>query len=396
MTSFPTPCDRRRFLAAAAAAAAAGALPDTFAAPRADLELDAFIRARMKSARIPGLAVGLARAGRVTLARGYGLADLAARRPVTPDSMFHIASVTKPVTATTVMQLVERGRLKLDDPVAPLVDFPLAHPRFPDVPITLRHLLTHTSGISDERYMEIDFRTRGRDTDMDIATLVKDCLAPGGKSFVAQKSFGSAAPGRRWDYSNLGFALLGYAASRAGGADLREQATARVFAPLGMRKVSWTIAGTPEPLRVTPYELVDDRLVAVEPVGFPDWSAGMLRASVADFARFLAAAANSGEAAQGRIASAATLREMFSLDRPADLAPWLTGQGLGWEGSVLAGRPLIEHWGGDPGVFTAAYVDPAARSGVAVFTNSSATTAGRDAVKAIAARLLAHGEGQGA
>lgn len=387
----PSPSSRRRFLGATAAAAGAAVMPEAFAAPSQANELDVFIRAQMKAASIPGLAIGVARAGRVTLARGYGFADLAARRPVTPDSMFHIASVTKPVTATTVMQLVEQGRMRLDDPIATFLDFPVRHPRHPDVPVTFRHLLMHTSGISDERYVEIDFRTRGRDTELDIATLLKDCLVAGGKSYDADKSFGPEAPGRRWDYSNLGFALLGHLATRIGGSDMREQSVARIFVPLGMRHVSWTIAGTPRALRVTPYDQVDDRLVAVDPVGFPDWSAGMLRASVADFARFLAASANGG----ARIATPDTMRQMFDLHQPEGLPAWLSGQGLGWEGGLLGDKTFVEHWGGDPGVFTAAYVDPGSRTGVAIFTNSSATKAGRDAVKAIASRLLAQAEGPG-
>ena len=386
---------RRRFLSAAVCATVAPWMSSAVAAQRADTSLDAFIRTWMRTARIPGLAVGVARDGRVTLARGYGFADLAARRPVTRDSMFHIASVTKPVTATVVMQLVEQGHMQLDDPVDPFLDFALRNPRHADTPITFRHLLMHTSGISDERYVEIEFRTRGRDSDMDIGTQVKDCLAPGGKSYVPDKCFGPDAPGERWDYSNLGYALLGYLATRISGTDMREQANARIFTRLGMKNISWTIAGTPKALRVTPYDLVDDRFVAEEPVGFPDWSAGMLRASVADFALFLAASADGGATTTARIATADSQRQMFDMRQPAGLAPWLTGQGLGWGSALLDKRSLIEHWGGDPGVFTAAYVDPSTRTGVCVFTNSTATKPGREAVKAISARLLSMHDGLG-
>lgn len=386
---------RRRLLLATLAGVAGRAWPGSevpaASAPAAAAPLDAFILAQMKSARIPGLAIGIAHAGRVTLARGYGFADLASRRRVTPDSMFHIASVTKPVTATAVMQLVEQGRMRLDDPVEPFLDFPVRHPRHADVPITFRHLLTHTAGISDERYVEIDFRIRGRDSEMPIGELLRDCLVPGGKSYDADKSFGKAAPGQEWDYSNLGFALLGYLATRIAGADMRTQATKRIFEPLGMRRVSWTIAGTPASLRVTPYDIVDDRPVAVGPVGFPDWSAGMLRASAADFALFLAASADGGASARARILAPDTLAAMLAMQQPAGLPTWLTGQGLGWEGALLDKRSVIEHWGGDPGVFTAAYLDPASRTGVAVFTNTTVSAGARSAVKAIAARLLADG-----
>lgn len=381
---------RRRLVLATAASGALAALPTGARAARAE-SLDVFIRAQMRTAGIPGLAVAQVRDGRTTLARGYGFADLARRRPVTPDSMFHIASVTKPVTATTVMQLVEQGRMRLDDPIDPWMDFPLRHPRHAEVPITFRHLLMHMSSVSDERYVEIDFRTRGADSKVSIETLLRDCLASDGRAFAADKTFGPDAPGSRWDYSNLGYALLGRLATRIGGEDMRQQAIERIFAPLGMRHVSWTIAGTPERLRVTPYDLVDGRLSPIGAAGFPDWSAGMLRASVADFAPFIAASANDGKCGDARICSPTTMREMLVLQQPPGLPAWLTAQGLGWSSAPLGDRSLIEHWGGDLGVFTAVYIDTAARSGVAVFTNSTATRAGRDAVKAIAARLLMPG-----
>ncbi len=376
---------RRGFCALGLAALAPTA---GWAAPTSsDPGLDAFVAAQMLRAGIPGLAAGVARDGQLRLARGYGFADLASRRPVTVDTMFHIASITKTVTATAIMRLAQAGKLDLDQPVAPHLDFPLINPRDPGAQVTFRHLLTHTSGISDARYYEIDFRTRGVDASLSVGDLLKGYLVPGGQTYSAEACY-AAAPGAAWDYSNVGFGLLGYLADRIGGEDMRRQTRRDIFAPLGMRHTSWTLAGTPQALRATPYDLVDGAVTAVEPVGSPDWSSSMMRCSITDITRFAGASANGGKFGGVRILSAASQAQMLDMQTPPALPDWLTGQGLGWQASKLNGMARPNHWGGDPGVFTAAYLDPASRSAVVVLTNLSVTDDSKAALRAIASRLL--------
>jgi CubicO group peptidase (beta-lactamase class C family) len=363
----------------APAPSGAGAPPDP--------ALDAFIAAQMKAAGIPGLAAGLARDGQVRLAKGYGFADLASRRPVTADTMFHIASVTKTVTATAIVRLAQAGKLDLAEPVAPHLDFPLVNPHHPSAQVTFRHLLTHTSGISDAKYYEVDFRHRGGDATLSLGDFLKAYLVPGGRTFSADECY-ATAPGAAWDYSNVGYGLLGYLASRIGGRDMRRQTQQEIFTPLGMRHTSWTLAGTPTALRATPYDVIDGAVTPVEPVGFPDWSAGMMRSSIRDLTRFAAASANGGESGGVRMLSAASQAKMLDMQGPPALPAWLSGQGLGWQTSKLDGAERPNHWGGDPGVFTAAYLDPPSRMAVVVLTNLSATDDSRAALKAIAARLF--------
>jgi len=350
---------------------------------------DAFLTAQMQAGSIPGLAVGLARGGRVLWTRAYGLADIAGRRPVTTDSMFHIASVTKTVTATGIMMLVEDGRIALDAPVNDYLDFRVANPAAAEVPITVRQLLMHLSSISDETYYKVDFRTVGADTPLHLRDFLMDYLVPGGRHYTREGSFSNRAPGAAHDYSNVGYGLLGYLGGRVAGGDFRAWLGRRLFAPLGMRNMAWTLAGVPAGLRVTPYERDDDaRPVPIAPVGFPDWTAGMLRASIASFMPFVAASANGGRTGRTRMLDPAAMAQMLDMRTPPGLPSWLTGQGLGWMESADGGRSHINHWGGDPGVFTAAYLDPASTTGVAIFTNSSATAASRAAMKAIARHLL--------
>jgi CubicO group peptidase (beta-lactamase class C family) len=351
--------------------------------------LDAFLNAQLRSAGIPGMAVGVAHAGKIVFQRGYGFADIESRRRVTTETMFQLASITKTVTATAVMMLVGLGKIDLDAPANRYLDFEIANPAHPAVAITVRHLLMHLSSLSDETYYKVDFRTAGKDYPLPLDAFLKAYLLPGGAHYSAAGSFSPAAPGAAYDYCNVGYGLLGYLAGRVAGEDLRTFTQARIFAPLGMHPVSWTVAGVPSSLRATPYDVVDGRPVATEPVGFPDYPTGMLRASISGFMPFVAASANGGAAGGVRILPARDEADMLAMHKPPGLPAWLTGQGLGWMQSKDGSTPRINHWGGDPGTFTAAYIDPVSTTGVAIFTNTTATDASKAALKAIVERMFA-------
>lgn len=373
---------RRGFLGKAAAGLVGALLPSP---GRAAENFDAFVTDQMAAARIPGLALGLARDGAVSFTRAYGYADLRRHRPATSDTMFHIASITKVITAQTVMLMVDEGKIALDDPIARHLDFAILGEGA--LAITFRHLLMHMSGISDEHYYEIDFRQRGVDSPMEIGTLLRDYLAAGGR--YARGGNLKQFPGVQWDYSNIGYALLGYLVGRIAGQDMRDLTRERLFRPLGLGHISWTISGTAAGLRATPYDLIDGAVTPVEPVGFPDWSTGMIRASVSDLTLLMAAAANGGAIRNARLLSETGMAEMLRMQKPPGLPDWLTGQGLGWQQSLLDGVPRINHWGGDPGVFTMAYLDPARRTAIVILSNLSATRESRAALRAIATRMLA-------
>ena len=379
--------DRRAFLLRGTAAG----LASTANASPAQSPVDRFIAAQLRQAGIPGAGIGFAQAGQVIFARGYGYADLATNRSVTGATLFHIASITKTVTATAVMKLVESGRMAVDAPINDYLDFPVVNPAHKAVPIRVRHLLMHTSSISEDTYQAVDFRARGADTNLPLDRFLKDLLVPGGRYYSATGCYSAAVPGTVWNYVNTGFALLGYIAGRAAGEDLRIYIDREIFAPLGVLHAAWRLADIAPGSAATPYDDADGRLAPTAPVALPDWPAGMLRASAADFSRFIAMSANRGAASGVRLLRGGTLNQMLAMTSLPGLPNWLTGQGLAWAESPLGGIGRPNHWGGDPGVFTVAYLDPASRSGVVILTNATATRARKDAVQAIAARLLAEG-----
>jgi CubicO group peptidase (beta-lactamase class C family) len=199
--------------------------------------IDAFVRDEMGRQRVPGVAVGIVHNGTAT-GRGYGYANLEHLVPVTDRTIFQSGSLAKMFTAAAVMLLVEDGRLALDDPIAKF--FTEAPATWQ--PVTVRHLLTHTSGIPEYTTRAFDYR---RDYTED--ELVRLALAQ-------TLEF---TPGSRWSYSNTGYALLGFVIRRVTGRFYGDVLAERVFTPLGMRTTRVISEAEIVPNRAAGYRLVD-------------------------------------------------------------------------------------------------------------------------------------------
>jgi CubicO group peptidase (beta-lactamase class C family) len=178
-------------------------------------EADAYVKAEMARQQIPGLAVAIVRDGRPVKMEGYGFANVEHDVPVTPDTIFQSGSVGKQFTAAAVMLQVEDGTLALDDPLTTF---------FPDAPkpwrhLTVRHLLTHTSGLPDYTAGTIDYRRDYTEDDL--------------RKFAYGLTL-EFEPGSRWNYSNTGYVLLGIIVRKVSGRFYGDVLRERVFAPLGM------------------------------------------------------------------------------------------------------------------------------------------------------------------
>lgn len=178
--------------------------------------------ADFNTAATPGAAVLVAMDGKILLSKGYGLADLEARAPVTPHTNFRLASVTKQFTAMAVMLLVQDKKLRLDETLADI---------FPDFPaygrrVTVRHLLTHTSGLRDYE----DFVPDSQATQVLDADVLRRMASLDSTDF---------APGTRFRYSNSGFAVLAMVVEKRAGVNFAEFLKARIFDRVGM---PWTVA----------------------------------------------------------------------------------------------------------------------------------------------------------
>ncbi len=204
-------------------------------------DVDAFVRAEMERQKVPGVAVAIVRGGELVTAQGYGLANVEHQVPVKPETIFQSGSVGKQFTAAAVMLLVEEGRIALADPLTRF--FPAAPAGWAD--ITVRHLLTHTSGIPDYTTDALDYR---RDyTEEELAKL----------AYGLKLEF---PPGARWSYSNTGYVLLGILVGRVSGRFYGDLLAERVFAPLGMKTARVISEADIVPNRAAGYRLADGAL----------------------------------------------------------------------------------------------------------------------------------------
>jgi CubicO group peptidase (beta-lactamase class C family) len=174
----------------------------------------------------PGCAVGVAVGGRPVLLKAYGMADLERDVRNTPDTVFEAGSVSKQFTAMAVQLLANDGKLKLDDPVRKYI------PELPDYgwPLTIRHMLSHTSGLRDWGSVESIAgwpRTTREYTHAHVLEIAS-----------RQKSL-NFEPGTRWSYSNTGFNLAAVIVARVSGMSFAEFSKQRIFAPLGMAHTEW-------------------------------------------------------------------------------------------------------------------------------------------------------------
>jgi N-acyl-D-aspartate/D-glutamate deacylase/CubicO group peptidase (beta-lactamase class C family) len=198
--------------------------------------IDAIVAAQMSAQRIPGVAVAVIRRGEILKSKGYGLANLELGVPVTDQTIFQSGSIGKQFTAAVVMLLVEDGVLSLSDPLKKF--YPDGPPAWN--PITIRHLLTHTSGIPDYTDGRLDYR---RDYSEDeLAKL----------AYEMPLDF---APGDQWSYSNTGFVLLGAIVRKASGRFYGDVLRDRLFAPLGMTSARIISESDVVPNRAAGYRL---------------------------------------------------------------------------------------------------------------------------------------------
>ncbi|HTO96641.1 MAG TPA: serine hydrolase domain-containing protein [Myxococcales bacterium] len=329
------------------------ALASPLLAARAD-EIDSYLEPRLRSLHIPGATLAVVREGRIVKVRGYGLANLELGVPAGERTVYELGSTTKQFTAAAVLLLVEEGKIGLDDPLARF---------FPRVPqawhgITVRHLLTHTSGIQDHvavpGYLKV-FRT---DLFFETTPGLDELV---GLFFKLPLEF---QPGETWAYDNTGYILLGRLIEKASGRPYWAFLEERIFRPLGMTATRST---DPQPLvpgRAAGYEWVagafQNRAVLLPGIAF---SAGALLSTVGDLARWDAALY--GE----KLLRRSSREQMWAPARAADGSPLSFDYGFGWFLDSYHGHRLVQHSGGTPGFSSAFYRFPDDKLTIALLTN---------------------------
>lgn len=297
--------------------------------------IDDYIKSQMQEQHIPGLSVAVVKAGRIVIAKGYGLANIELNAPATAETVYHLASLTKQFTAAAIILLVQDGKLGLDDKINRYLENAPANWQA----VTVRQLLTHTSGIKDHLN--------------EMSAHAEEGTTPADMVAVLSKLPLNFTPGSNAFYSNTGYLVLGMIIQKVSGKSYDEFMAERIFKPLGMMRTR----------RNSPDDIILNRAAGyfwnegkwhnspfIQPTLFDNADDGLL-STVLDLARWDAAL--SGD----RLFSTASRIEMWSAVKLNDGST--QSYGLGWKLAEVNGHRLIYHDGSRPdsSTFISRFVD---------------------------------------
>lgn len=312
-----------------------------------------------------GLAVGVIADGRLTFFHGHGVSNIASNAPVTKDTVFRIASISKTFTAVAVMQLWERGLVDLDAPADDYLRAFRLIPGHPDWrPATLRHLLTHTAGIPQmvrpSRVLSSGWFGESFKLGHPLPTLAEHYR--GGLRLAAE-------PGTVFTYSDHSFATVGQIVEDVSGVPLAAYLREHIFGPLGMAATDLLRSERVASRLAMGYVLRGGRVKPVTDRAWVTAAASSIYSTPRDMARYLAALLGGGANQHGRILQPETLATMFAPHYQPD--PRVPGMGLGFFRADCGGHPAVEHQGVLPGFHSQIFLAPHDGVGLMAFTNGT-------------------------
>ncbi len=315
----------------------------TLCSARAD-RVDDYLKGEMDRRQIPGLALTVLKNGKAAKTAAYGLANLELRVPATPGTVFEIGSITKQFTAAGILLLVQDGKLSLDDRIGQYL--PGTPPAWGD--ITVRHLLTHTSGLKS--YTGLDgFELRRHLTQAQFIAAIGACPL-------------EFQPGDSWKYCNTGFNLLGFIIENVSGQSYWDFLFQRVFRPLGMNATTNRLPATIIANRASGYEQTNHILMNRDYDLTDVFSAGALVSTVDDLARWNAAL--DGDT----LLQAVSKAQMWTATKLNNGKP--TKYGFGWFIEEVNGHKNIGHSGSTSGFSASIQRFPDDKLAVVVLTNT--------------------------
>jgi CubicO group peptidase (beta-lactamase class C family) len=293
--------------------------------------VDSVVLAELARTRTPGMSVAIQRGNDIILARGYGLANVELSVPASAETVYRIGSITKQFTAAAILQLVDAGRLRLDDELTKfLPDYPVQGKK-----ITIHHLLTHTSGIKSYTSLGPKFWNEAARLELPDSQLVA----------LFQNEPFDFAPGEKWAYNNSGYYLLGMIIEKASGMPYRQYLKEKLLGPLGLRSTSYCDNRPIMPHRASGYEVRNGALENDDPIGMSTpGAAGAMCSTVLDLLAWRQALFNH------QVVSAASLQRMITPARLNNdsVTSYAYGLGIG----KLESHRSISHGGGINGFIT--------------------------------------------
>jgi CubicO group peptidase (beta-lactamase class C family) len=328
---------------------------------------DKSVPSALRDYNVPGLAVALIRNGAVVWMKGYGLADVAAAKPITPDTAFNIGSLSKTATAWGVMRLVERGKVELDQPLdAYLKGWHLPPSQFDTKQVTILRVLSHTAGISNHGY-------HGWDPASPLPSIVDSLSGKTGTGEVRVVS----PPGTSFAYSGADYAIMQLLIESVSGLSFQDYMNAEVFQPLGMQHTGFGLPPDFAQFMALPYGPFGEALPRLR---YNELAAAGLTTTLRDLATFAAAGLSGPHGVPpGRGVLQPRTIALMQTPQPhtrwADRDPYGPNPeyGLGYtvRPDQFAGEVGVGHGGSNSGWESLLQIIPATGDGIVLMTNSS-------------------------
>jgi CubicO group peptidase (beta-lactamase class C family) len=326
---------------------------------------DQYMKKVLEEYNVAGAAISVVKDGKVFFKKGYGYSDVVKNTPVDPNTtVFQIASVSKLFTATAAMQMVEQGKLSLDEDVNNyLTAFKLKNPF--SKPVTLRNLLTHTAGLDDR--VPLYIKSTGN--------IFFDSLEPLEKELKKNMPPVIREPGTFCQYSVYGMALVGYLVEKVSGKPINEYIADNILKRLDMTSSSYGLNKEIFENMTKPYRYKDGKYLESEYTLISDHPSGSICATASDMANFMLMHLNNGEYKGVRLLNENTIINMHKHQYPED--DRLTGYGLGFYETIRNGRRTIEHGGYLPSASSKLTMLPEKNIGMFISINTDSKQSGK-------------------
>ena len=325
---------------------------------------EAGIRKIMEEAPVTGLSVAVVKNNRIIYTNAFGVKDRETNTPLTTDCLFRIASISKSFSATSIMQLVEKKKLSLDDDVSDLMGFKIRNPKFPETVITLRLLLSHLSSINDSQgYFTLDAINPEKNKDW-------------------AKCYNNYEPGKGYQYCNLNFNMVGTIIEKYSGERFDQYVKHHILDPLGLYG-GYCVDSLDKSRFASIYEYNGDSArfflspgaynprsaeIAAYTMGYstPVFSpTGGMKISAPDLARYMMMHMNMGKSKGKRIIAKKSARAMQT--------PYSDKEAYGFaimnSDKLIPGKHMTGHTGSAYGLYSAMFFNPKEKFGIVVISN---------------------------
>jgi CubicO group peptidase (beta-lactamase class C family) len=327
-------------------------------------EFESYVNAQMENQKIPALSVLIFKEGDILYENYFGKSNVELNTPLMQDDIFLLASVSKVVTATALLQLYEDGLFELDDNINDYLPFTVSIPN-QSTPITFRMLLTHTSSIEDGSALD-DQYYYGSDSPIALNFFLQNYLVPGGIYYNGSENFYDVEPGTAHEYSNSASALIGVLIEEISNQPFNTYCKDNIFQPLDLNHTFWRLdeAFQANATIAVPYNVSMNQYEAIQHYTFTDYPNGGLRSSARDLHKFLAAFVKGGNSNNYQLLNASTISEMITpqipnIDVQVGLHMFVMNSDLG----------LWGHDGGEEGVSTIVAFNPTTKVGAIILAN---------------------------